>query len=142
MDDAEAWARFPGLEKFRRFVGRVIDEDDLIVLIVEVRAALEQPFDDALFVVGGDVHRDEGFPAEFGANIRAVAIAVPIPVPIAVPIPIAIAVPVALTVPVRLAIGVPITVAIPIRLASRVAVAVAIAVAIAVPIPVAVAFDM
>ncbi len=40
-------------------VGRVVGDDDLVVVVVERRAGAEQPVDDVPLVVHGEVHRDE-----------------------------------------------------------------------------------
>ena len=63
VEDLETGAALPALEDLARLVGRVVDQDDFVVLVVEGGAALQQPLDHPLLVVGGDLDRDEGLMA-------------------------------------------------------------------------------
>src|SRR5438045_584544 len=60
VDDADARMFLPLLQLLDGLVGGVIGDDDLVVLVVERRARLEQPVDDAALVVKSEVNRDEG----------------------------------------------------------------------------------
>ena len=60
MDHLELRPASPGLEDRGCLVGGVVDDDDLVVRVLESRASIEQPGDDALFIEGGDVDGDEG----------------------------------------------------------------------------------
>jgi len=50
----------PALQLRDGLVGRVVGDDDLVILVVERRAGLEKTIDDAALVVEREVDRDEG----------------------------------------------------------------------------------
>ena len=74
MKDLEARPVPPALQDFQRLVGGVVDDDDLVFGVFEMREGGQQALDDALFVVRGDVDRYERVIAE--VDVVAVAIAV------------------------------------------------------------------
>ncbi len=60
VDHPNAGMLFPLLEELDRLVGRVVGDDDFVVLIVERGAGFQEPVDDAFLVVQREVDRDEG----------------------------------------------------------------------------------
>ena len=82
MDDLEARAPAPRLEDRRALVRGIVDDDHLVAPVLERRAPFEKAVDDALFVVGRDVYRDEGFIAKLEMTV-AVAVAVGVTVAVA-----------------------------------------------------------
>ncbi len=80
VQDLEAGLCGPALQDPDRFVGRVVDDDHLVLGVLEVRERGQQSLDDALLVVGGDVDRHERVIAE----VYVVAVAVPVGVTVAV----------------------------------------------------------
>src|SRR5207302_1334128 len=85
-----AGATLPGFENGGRFVSRVIDDDDLVVAVLERCAGVQQAADYALFVVAGDVDRDERLIAEVEVAAVAVAVSISVSVPIGVAVAVSV----------------------------------------------------
>src|SRR5207237_6203993 len=74
--DLEAGAAGPSLQDLNRFVVRIVDDDHLVLGVLELCERVQQALDDALLVVGGDVHRYERVVAELDVIDVAVAAAI------------------------------------------------------------------
>ena len=79
MHDLESLAALPSVQDLGRLVGRVIDDHDLVLLVLERGAALEQPLDHPLLVVRRDVDGHERLVANVDVSV-AIAVAMSIAV--------------------------------------------------------------